>query len=447
MVQTLAQLAEQLDTGTLGARDHVETCLDVIDTPGGKTAFMTVNAEEARAQADEIDHLRRSGVTMPPLAGLALSVKDLFDIKGETTRAGSRVLADAPPAVRDAEVVARLRAAGLVIIGRTNMTEFAFSGLGMNPHYGNPTSPYGRDEGKGRISGGSSSGSAVSIADGMAAATIGTDTGGSTRAPAAFCGIVGLKPTTSRIPSRGVYPLAPSIDAAGPMGASVACCMMIDDIMAGNKGRCEDAAPVAGLRLAVPRGYLFDDLDDEVGRCFDAATARLSAAGAHIEDVRLDVLEELRPANRAVSIVSYEAHETHRGLLGEHGDGYDPYIAKRLRAGADIGSSDYVAMRDERKKVRAAVQRQARQYDALVLPTCPCIPPAIRTLAGIDAKLKVNARVLRNTAMANYLDRPSISLPCHRRGDAPVGFMLVGATRQDRRLLAIARGVEGILGR
>ncbi len=256
----VSDIAAGLAAGTLTARDHVETCLAAIDSEDGGRAFITVNTEAARAEADRIDDLRKAGAALPPFAGVTLSVKDLFDIVGEVTRAGSTVLDDAAPATRDATVVARLRAAGFIIIGRANMTEFAYSGLGMNPHYGNPRSPYGRDEGAGRIAGGSSSGSAVSIADGMAAATIGTDTGGSTRAPAALCGIVGMKPTTHRMPSAGVYPLSTSFDAAGPMAASATCCAILDDVMTGGEGRQETAFPVAGLRLALPRGYLFDDL-------------------------------------------------------------------------------------------------------------------------------------------------------------------------------------------
>ena len=262
----ISKMAGDLAAGSLTARQHLETCLAAIDSEDGRRAFITVNAEDARAEADRVDAARADGRALPPFAGVTLSVKDLFDIAGEVTRAGSTVLGDAAPAGHDAAVVARLRAAGFLIIGRTNMTEFAYSGIGMNPHYGNPRSPWERDNDGGRVAGGSSSGSAVSIADGMSAATIGSDTGGSTRAPAAFCGIVGLKPTANRMPSAGVYPLSTSFDAAGPMGHSAECCAIMDDIMAGGSGRAETPFPVAGLRLAIPRGYLFDDLDPAVAR-------------------------------------------------------------------------------------------------------------------------------------------------------------------------------------
>ena len=437
--------ADALAAGTLAARDHLESCLAAADCEDGRRAFITVNSDAARAEADRIDELRAGGAALPPFAGVTLSVKDLFDIAGEVTRAGSRVLDDTAPAERDAVVVARLRAAGFLIIGRTNMTEFAYSGLGMNPHYGNPRSPWDRDNDGGRVAGGSSSGSAVSIADGMAAATIGSDTGGSTRTPAAFCGIVGMKPTARRMPSGGVYPLSSSFDTAGPMGHSAACCAILDDIMAGGAGRTETPFPAAGLRLAIPRGYLFEDLDPEVAAAFDAAAGRLSAAGAMISEIRIDILEELRPANRPRSIVSAEAHEFHCRQLAERHEGYDPYVAARLEAGGDISAADYIAMHREREATCAAVQAVTRPFDALLVPTSPTVPQKIAPLEGIETLMKASARALRNTALSNYLDRPTVTIPCHQAGSAPVGLSLIGSRHHDRRLLAIAAGVEGIV--
>lgn len=445
MLMTVSDIAARLAAGTLTARDHVESCLAAIDSEDGGRAFITVNEGAARAAADHVDSLHASGAALPPFAGVTLSVKDLFDIAGEVTRAGSRVLDDGAPASHDATVVARLRAAGFIIIGRANMTEFAYSGLGMNPHYGNPRSPYGRDEGEGRIAGGSSSGSAVSIADGMAAATIGTDTGGSTRAPAALCGIVGMKPTTRRMPSAGVYPLSTSFDAAGPMAASVECCAILDDLMTGGDGRAETAFPAAGLRLAIARGYLFDDLDPQVAAAFDAAIDRLSAAGARIIDISLDILEEVRPANRPKSIVSAEAHETHRAMMATRRDGYDPYVAARLAAGGDISAADFIAMGREREQTCADVQAVTRPFDALLLPTSPAIPMPLDGLQGIETLMKASARVLRNTALSNYLDRPTITLPCHAPDSPPVGLSLMGSRGHDRQLLAIAAGIEDVV--
>ena len=442
---SISKITGDLAAGKTTARQHLETCLEAIDSEDGRRAFITVNSDAARAEADRVDAMRAAGAALPPFAGVTLSVKDLFDIAGEITRAGSRVLDGAAPAARDCSVVARLRAAGFNIIGRTNMTEFAYSGLGMNPHHGNPRSPWERDVDGGRVAGGSSSGSAVSISDGMSAATIGSDTGGSTRAPAVFCGIVGLKPTTTRMPSDGIYPLSTSFDAAGPMGHSTDCCAVMDDIMAGGAGRAETPFPVAGLRLAIPRGYLFDELDPEVAAGFEAAVARLSAAGAAISDISLDILEELRPANRPKSIVSAEAFAIHRDQLAARRDGYDPYVATRLDGGSDILAADYIAMHRERDATCAAVQPVTRPFDALLLPTSPCVPPKIAPLDTTEALMKASARVLRNTALSNYLDRPTITIPCHRAGEAPVGLSLMGSRHHDRRLLAIAAGVEGIV--
>jgi len=445
MSQSISMIAKAFATGTLTARQHLESCLAAIDSEDGRRAFITVNTDAARAEADRTDAARAAGQPLAPFAGVTLSVKDLFDVAGEVTRAGSRVLDDTEPARRDATVVARLRAAGFIIIGRTNMTEFAYSGLGMNPHYGDPRSPWERDNDGGRIAGGSSSGSAVSIADGMATATIGSDTGGSTRAPAAFCGIVGMKPTARRMPPEGVYPLSTSFDAAGPMGHSAACCAIMDDIMAGGSGQAETPFPVTGLRLAIPRGYLFEDLDPEVAAGFDAAVARLSAAGAMISEIRLDILEELRPANRPKSIVSAEAHELHRGLIARRRDGYDPQIAARLDAGGDISAADYIAMHRERAETCRAVQAVTRPFDALLVPTSPTVPLKIANLDSIEAKMAGSARALRNTALSNYLDRPTVTIPCHQPGGAPVGLSLVGSHGHDRRLLAIAMGVETLV--
>src|SRR5690606_26718655 len=195
----------------------------------GARAFMSVAADSARAQADEVDRKRAAGETLPPFAGIPLSIKDLFDIAGEVTRAGSRILAKEPPALRDAPVIARLRAAGFIFVGRNTMTEFAFSGLGLNPHYGTPSSPV--DRATRRIPGGARPGGAVAVADGMAVASLGTDTGGSCRIPAAFCGIVGFKPTAHRVPRDGATPLAHSFDSIGPLANSVACCATLDAIL------------------------------------------------------------------------------------------------------------------------------------------------------------------------------------------------------------------------
>ena len=446
MTYLIEDIARHIADGSLSARDHIETCLAAIDdkTGQGKNTFIETYHDRARAEAATIDTARKNGWALAPFAGVSLSIKDLFDVAGEITRAGSVLLADSPPATSDATIIARLRQAGFILIGRTNMTEFAFSGLGMNAHYGNPLSPYDRKTG--RVSGGSSSGSAVSVSDNMAAATIGSDTGGSTRAPASYCGIVGVKPSCARMPSDGVFPLSPSFDAAGPMGNSVACISIIDSIMAGGAGIRETAFASAGLRLAIPDGYLMDDLDAEIATAFTAAIDRLQGVGVHVQKIRLEALEAMRPSNNPKSIVSAEAYAVHRQWLdSDHSEKYDPFIGRRLRGGADILAADYIAMFEKRDAVCQTIKMQTRGFDALVLPTTPGIAPTIADMPTIEKQLEMNARSLRNTAISNYLDRPTITIPCHPHGTAPVGLSLMGSRHHDRRLLAIADGLEAII--
>ena len=361
MTYLIDDVIADLNTDKITARQMVENCLFAIDDPDGEgqRAFISTYHDRARQQADSVDHARRQGWALPKFAGIPLSIKDLFDETGVVTTAGSIVLKDAAPANKDAIVVARLKAAGFIVIGRTNMTEFAFSGLGTNVHYGTPRSPFERNPKNpkiGRVAGGSSSGSAVSISDRMAVATIGSDTGGSTRAPAAFCGIVGFKPTTNRMPSHGVFPLSTSFDAAGPMGTTVGCCAILDSLMAGEDGQSVIPFPMNKLRLAIPVGYLFDDLDDHVARCFAAAIDALSAAGAVIEDVPIAPIEAMRPSNNTKSIVAAEAYALHRDRLKSDAVAeYDPYIAHRLSGGQNISAADYINMLATREKIWADV--------------------------------------------------------------------------------------------
>src|SRR5215472_3588912 len=289
---TLAQSARDLATGT-SSRSLVEECLArVLDVTGeGKRAFLKVHADQALAAADYVDTLRRYGTAPSPFAGIPISVKDLFDVAGDVTTAGSVILRDAPPAQHDAPAIARLRAAGFIAIGRTSMTEFAFSGLGINPHYDTPRNPY--DRAAARIPGGSSSGAAVSVTDGMAFGAIGTDTGGSCRIPAALCGIVGFKPTAHRVPTQGAFPLSTSLDSIGPLAATVECCAVVDAVLAGEPSVDLAPFPLAGLRMAVPQTLVLEGVEPAVARAFEAALAALRKAGARIVDIPLRELAEL----------------------------------------------------------------------------------------------------------------------------------------------------------
>ncbi len=445
MMRTIEEHAQALSAGRTTARALVEQCLQRIADPNGEGArtFIKVHAESARSMADAMDILRRAGRAPSRYAGIPVSLKDLFDIAGEPTPAGSRVLADAPPAQAHAPVVQRMLAVGFVPVGRTNMTEFAFSGLGINPHHGTPRSPW--DRAAGRIPGGSSSGTAVSVSDGMAVAGLGTDTGGSCRIPAAFCGIVGYKPTARRVPITGILPLAPSLDSVGPLAASVACCAIIDAVLAGEKPELPVLANLDGLRLAVPDNVVLDGMDDTVSTAFERAITSLSRAGARIGHLAIPEFPEVLAVNARGGFAASEAYAWHRTLLAEKADVYDPRIRVRIARGERMSAIEYVELVAARHRLIAALDARTRDVDALIMPTVPIVPPRIAELDDEREYNRANMHILRNTALANFFDRCSISLPCHRTGDGPVGLMLIGETLGDARLFSVAAAVESVV--
>ncbi len=444
-MRKIDELAQALADGTTTSRSLIEESLARIADPDGEgaRAFIKVHADQARAMADTADSLRKHGRSPGPYAGIPIALKDLFDIAGEPTPAGSAVLANAPDAKVNAPVVARMIAAGFIPVGRTNMTEFAFSGLGINPHYGTPASPW--DRASKRIPGGSSSGTAVAVADGMAAAGLGTDTGGSCRIPAAFCGIVGYKPTARRIPIDGVLPLAPSLDSVGPLAPSVACCAEIDAILAGKAPAAPTPARLNGLRLAVPDNMVLDGMDDTVAAAFDAALSSLSAAGARIEQTHFHDFAELPGVNAKGGFAASEAYAWHRHLLATQGSGYDPRIRVRIARGEHLSAADYLDLTHARARLIASFDRATEPYDCILMPSVPIIAPRIADLDDERAYNSINMLILRNTALGNFFDRCAISVPCHRIGDAPVGLMLMGETMGDARLFSIAAAVEAVL--
>ncbi len=387
--------------------------------------------------------MRGAGIAASPYAGIPVSIKDLFDVAGEITTAGSRVLATASPAISDAPVIARLRAAGLVIVGRTNMTEFAYSGLGLNPHYGTPRNPYDRDAG--RIPGGSSSGAAISVCDGMAAAGLGTDTGGSCRIPAALTGTVGWKPTAKRIPLVGALPLATSLDSIGGIAPSVSCCAIMDAILAGEPLLAPQAFPLKGLRLAVPQSLVMEDVDSTVATAFARALATLSSGGALVQDIALKELLELPAINAKGGFPAAEAYAWHRHLLASKGADYDPRVKVRIEKGVQQSAADYIDLCAARKDFMRRVDALCSPFDALILPTVPIVAPTIGELADDQEYGRVNLLMLRNPTVVNFLDGCAISIPCHVPGEAPVGLMLVGRHGADHRLFSIALAMEKLL--
>jgi len=443
-MRTLAQSVRDL-AAKISSRSLVEDCLDrILDAAGeGRRAFLKVHAEQARAAADYIDALRRHGAAPSRFAGIPVSVKDLFDIAGDVTTAGSVALRDAPAATRDAAAVARIRAAGFIPIGRTNMTEFAYSGVGLNPHYDTPRNPY--DRVIGRMPGGSSSGAAVSVTDAMAVGALGTDTGGSCRIPAALCGIVGYKPTARRIPTDGVLPLSFTLDSVGTLAPTVACCAVLDAVMAGEEP--DDLAPcrIDGLRLAAPQTVVLDGMDQAVAGVYAQALSRLAKAGAKIVDLPFVEFTDVAALNRQGGFAASEAYAWHRRLIETKGALYDPRVLVRIMGGKDQDATHYIELIRARADLIRRVAAASGHYDALIMPTVPIVAPPLASLEAEERFRAVNILVLRNTTIANVLDRCAISIPCHRRGDAPVGLMLVGEHGADRRLFAIAAAVEQIV--
>lgn len=445
-MQTIGAARRALAEGKISARALAEAALARAQDKAGEgaRAFTRLYAEGAALSAEAADRLAKAGGTPGPLAGIPVSIKDLFDVAGETTLAGSVALKSKPPAAADAAIVRRLRAAGAIIVGKTNMTEFAFSGLGLNPHYGTPASPWDRKTR--RIPGGSSSGAGVSVADGMALAAIGTDTGGSVRIPAAFNGVVGFKPTARRVPTAGCFPLSSTLDSIGPLAPSVACCALVDAVIAGEEPAPLPERPFAGLRFALPQRYVVDGLDAAVAAAYSAALARLSAAGARLVEIPLAELEEIPRIMAKGALVTVEAFAVHRDLLAAEGAKYDPRVASRIRLGANAAAADYYDMIRQRADLIARVSRITANFDALLCPTIAITAPAIAPLErDDDLYVKTNLAVLRNTTAFNFLDRCAVSLPIHRPGEAPVGLMVVGEPMADRALLGVAAAIEAAL--
>jgi len=442
---TLATLADHLDSGRTSARKLVDECLArIADRTGeGMRAFIRVDAEAAIEAAEAMDRLREVKAAPSPFAGIPVSIKDLFDINGQVTRAGSRALDDSAPAEADAPVVARLRRAGFIVIGRTNMTEFAYSGIGINPHFGTPKGAWQRSVG--HVPGGSSSGAAVSVVDRMAHGALGTDTGGSCRIPAAFNGIVGFKPTQRRVPLDGGVPLSFTLDSFGPLARTVGCCAVLDAVLADEPVKPLQPRPIKGMRLAVPTTVALDDLEEAVARTFERALEALSRQGALIERIAVPEFLDVGVMNTKGGFAAAESYAWHRYLIVSHGEVYDPRVAMRIRRGEAISAADYIDLLEMRKSLIARSTVRLAPYDALVLPTTANTPPRIADLADDKAFTAANLLALRNCTLINMIDGCAISLPCHREGEVPVGLMLAAAGGSDRRIFELAAAMEAVI--
>ena len=423
------------------SRDRLEAALARIADPKGEGArtCLTVYQDAARAAADAADARSAAGISLGPLDGAIVSIKDLFDVAGEPTRAGSKILAEeAKLATADAAIVRRLRAGGAVIVAKTNMTEFAFSGIGANPHFGTPGNPRDRT----RVPGGSSAGAPVAVTDGMCEISIGTDTGGSVRIPASLCGLVGFKPSRQRVPTDGAFPLSYSLDSVGPIARSVADCAMADSVTAGERFSSPELAALTGLRFGVAEGLPLDRLDVGVTAAFNAAIKRLDGAGVRVSRETLSVFDGMTEVNAKGGISPAEACAIHRDRLKRRAKDVDPNVLVRIERGCAISAADYVDMVRERDQLVRTMDARLVGLDTLLMPTTSIVAPTIAEVADEKVFAARNAALLRNTAIINFFDLCAVTLPLPVAPALPVGLMLIARNGQDRRLLNIAAATE-----
>jgi aspartyl-tRNA(Asn)/glutamyl-tRNA(Gln) amidotransferase subunit A len=429
----------------MSARDRLDAALGRIDDASGEgaRACLTVYRAQALAAAEAADARARDGISLGPLDGVIVSLKDLFDVAGEVTRAGSKVLAEeGKPATQDAPVVRRLRSGGAVIVAKTNMSEFAFTGIGANPHFGTPGNPADRA----RVPGGSSSGAAVAAADGMCEIAIGSDTGGSCRVPAALCGVVGFKPSRQRISTEGAFPLSYSLDSIGSLSKTVAGCATADAVMTGETAAVPEPVSLAGLRVGVVQGMPLENLDDTVAKRFPEGLDHLEKAGARLSNETLTPIDDMVKALSRSSLLVAEAYAIHRDRLARRGADVDPVVRARLDKGRDIPAADYVDLTRLRAQLIRAMDARLAELDVLAMPTTAIVAPRLDEVADAKAFMARNALLLRNPTFANFFDLCAISLPLPRAGGLPTGLMLIARNGHDRRLFGIAAAVERLLG-
>ena len=433
--------------GQTSATEQAERSLALARSPVCEHVFMQLTPDSLTRTASEV------GIAQRPLAGLAVSVKDLFDVAGQVTAAGSMVLANARPAAQDCPAVARLRAAGAGLIGRTNMVEFAFSGVGNNPHHGTPSAWDGRHghalgQPGGHVPGGSSSGAAVSVATGAAFIGLGSDTGGSIRVPAALNGIVGFKNTARQTPTQGVVPLSRTLDTVCAMTRSVRDAILAHEILSGTNVP-RGHRPLQDYRLGVCKRYFLDGLDPTVAKAFERTLQTLSQAGASITDIDLPAMDDLASLNATGGFSPAESYAWHRELLAHDGQRYDPRVAARIQRGANMKACDYMDLVHGRANWIRRMNQALTGLDAVLSPTVPITAPTRASVAPgterDEAFFRVNSLLLRNPSAINFLDGCAISLPCHQPDEMPVGLMLWHGAMHDRTVLQLALQVEAAL--
>jgi aspartyl-tRNA(Asn)/glutamyl-tRNA(Gln) amidotransferase subunit A len=445
MTHDLSAAREDILHGRLSAADTLAASFSAADAPSNASAYLTRFSGQALAAATAVDAQFRAGAPLPALGGLAVSVKALFDVQGQVTTAASKVLADAPAAAADSLAVARLRQAGAALTGHTHMTEFAFSGVGTNPHHETPANPVTfRLDGQVRIPGGSTSGGAVSVASGAAWAALGSDTGGSIRIPAALQGLVGFKNTARLTPAEGTVPLSPTLDTTCAITRSVRDAVLLHQVLA--RRRVElPRRPAGSLRLAVPSTLMLDGLAPEVAAAFERALSIVSRSGARIETLPFDELSEPARLNAAGGFAAAESWAWHRRLLATRGPEYDPRVAARMRRGAAIDAADYIDLLRGRADWIARMTRRLQPFDALLSPTVPMVAPLLSDTTADESFVAINGQLLRNPSVVNLLDGCALSLPCQEPGRLPVGLMVWAGAMQDDAVLDVSLTLEHLI--
>ena len=431
---------ERLRAGNTSAPAELEKAIAIAQSPACAHVFLSTRFNAARAEALD------AAAGQLPLAGLAVSIKDLFDATGDITAAGSTVLANGEPARQDSPAVARLRAAGGVVLGRTNMSEFAFSGVGINPHLGTPANAACQEQA--RIPGGSSSGAAVSVATGAAFIGLGSDTGGSIRIPAALNGIVGFKNTARLVPLDGAFPLSSTLDTVCAMTRSVSDAILAHEVLSADKVE-RSGKPLSAYRIAVPKSLMLDGLDATVAAAFERTLRALRSVGAQIAEIALDELHDLGALQAGGGFAAAESYATHRKLLATQGERYDPRVRVRIERGAAMKAHEYLDLFAARRDWMARMGKALAGFDAVLAPTVPIVAPTIASVAPGQERdgefFRVNALLLRNPSVVNLLDGCAISIPCHTAGELPVGLMLWHGAMRDHTILNIALQAEAAL--
>lgn len=430
------------DTSTT-ATQRVASALEGAANPAVQHVFTQLYADSAHATAQQRDAQAQAGHSLGVLHGVCITLKDNIDVASETTMAGGVVCAGEAPALHDAPVVQRLREAGAVVLGKTNMSEFAFSGVGINPHHGTPANP--ADPAHARVPGGSSSGAAVSVALGLAEVGIGTDTGGSIRIPAALCGLVGYKSTQARITCTGVMELSRTLDTVGSITRSVRACLAVDAVLS-QQPLPIDAKELRGLRFAVPQTLMMDDVDATVSQAFARTLLRISEAGAQVVEIPFTALGDIAALSMPGGFSPIESYAAHHARLMRGALQIDHRVVARMMLGKGISAQDYLELHNRRHAWIAAAEQTLHGFDAMLCPTVPMVAPLTEPLLKDDeAFFKVNRLLLRNPSAINYMDGCAWSLPCHEAGELPVGLMVSSVAGQDAHLARVALALENLI--